>query len=144
MNPSSFAQPTNPSMAHSITIPIIRDPRRRPPRRALHRNLSAISKERAISEILHARSDIDGGGEGLQRHEVGGHAGDVRGGHARAADDVGGGVAVDPGAEHVDAGREDVDDGAEVGEGGDDVVAGAYGADCYGGGGGGRGVVCCV
>lgn len=40
----------------------------------------------------------------------------MRGGHGRARDGVGGGVAADPGREDVDARRGDVDDGAVVGE----------------------------
>src|SRR5690606_26890511 len=69
----------------------------------------------------------------LKAHDVGSQAGDVGGGHAGAAQGVGGPVAPDTDALHVDAGGEDVDELSKVGEAGDPVVGLVDGADSDGG-----------
>lgn len=76
---------------------------------------SQPAKDTLSRELSKLGGDVSGGLEAAQDAlEVEDQAGDVRGGHAGAGDDVGGRVGADPRRERVNARGEDVDDAAVV------------------------------
>jgi hypothetical protein len=126
----------NHKAQHSSPIAII-SLQIRAPSPQTTKNISSSKLGNLVSNVSRRRESAQ------HALEVEHQARDVRRGHRRARDDVGGRVGADPGGQGVDAGGKDVDDAAVVAPRGLGVVDG----DCAHGdglGGAAGGVVLCV